>query len=121
MFKYSIVICGFLFFFSSRRRHTRLTCDWSSDVCSSDLSAIVAMVAVIVAMALVDDVRSQLIPSFISLAVVLVAGWLRYRQARRRARRRRAPPRPAETPGAPPPGPQGRRGAAVGGVAPLGW
>src|SRR5690242_21828755 len=27
----------FLFFFSSRRRHTRLTCDWSSDVCSSDL------------------------------------------------------------------------------------
>src|SRR6266571_7630893 len=23
------------FFFSSRRRHTRLTCDWSSDVCSS--------------------------------------------------------------------------------------
>src|SRR5690242_20785095 len=28
----------FLFFFSSRRRHTRLTCDWSSDVCSSDLA-----------------------------------------------------------------------------------
>src|SRR6266571_8008286 len=27
-----------IFFFSSRRRHTRLTCDWSSDVCSSDLS-----------------------------------------------------------------------------------
>src|SRR5438477_13069455 len=27
------------FFFSSRRRHTRLTCDWSSDVCSSDLEA----------------------------------------------------------------------------------
>src|SRR5690242_21610544 len=27
----------FCFFFSSRRRHTRLTCDWSSDVCSSDL------------------------------------------------------------------------------------
>src|SRR5690242_20764775 len=29
----------FFFFFSSRRRHTRLTCDWSSDVCSSDLFA----------------------------------------------------------------------------------
>src|SRR6516225_6331026 len=28
---------GILFFFSSRRRHTILTCDWSSDVCSSDL------------------------------------------------------------------------------------
>src|SRR2546430_5542873 len=26
------------FFFSSRRRHTRFDCDWSSDVCSSDLS-----------------------------------------------------------------------------------
>src|SRR5450631_929114 len=26
-----------IFFFSSRRRHTSLTCDWSSDVCSSDL------------------------------------------------------------------------------------
>src|SRR2546430_12126162 len=27
------------FFFSSRRRHTRFDCDWSSDVCSSDLVA----------------------------------------------------------------------------------
>src|SRR2546422_2969833 len=30
------VLCGF-FFFSSRRRHTRCSRDWSSDVCSSDL------------------------------------------------------------------------------------
>src|SRR5438034_6528013 len=30
----------FFFFFSSRRRHTRSLCDWSSDVCSSDLHAI---------------------------------------------------------------------------------
>src|SRR6266567_3368446 len=29
----------FFFFFSSRRRHTRFDCDWSSDVCSSDLAA----------------------------------------------------------------------------------
>src|SRR2546430_15958159 len=28
-----------MFFFSSRRRHTRFDCDWSSDVCSSDLQA----------------------------------------------------------------------------------
>src|SRR5438270_11932971 len=28
------------FFFSSRRRHTRFDCDWSSDVCSSDLVAL---------------------------------------------------------------------------------
>src|SRR5260221_1403767 len=33
-----IYICIF-FFFSSRRRHTRSLCDWSSDVCSSDLQA----------------------------------------------------------------------------------
>src|SRR5256885_8547160 len=30
----------FCFFFSSRRRHTRLQGDWSSDVCSSDLTVI---------------------------------------------------------------------------------
>src|SRR5206468_6090726 len=31
------ICCSFLFFFSSRRRHTRSDRDWSSDVCSSDL------------------------------------------------------------------------------------
>src|SRR6266567_7511886 len=30
-----LVFC--FFFFSSRRRHTRFDCDWSADVCSSDL------------------------------------------------------------------------------------
>src|SRR5260370_1582456 len=33
------VRCRSIFFFSSRRRHTRFKCDWSSDVCSSDLRA----------------------------------------------------------------------------------
>src|SRR3989454_2119851 len=32
-----VACCLFVFFFSSRRRHTRLQGDWSSDVCSSDL------------------------------------------------------------------------------------
>src|SRR2546430_5145112 len=32
-----ITFCRRCFFFSSRRRHTRFDCDWSSDVCSSDL------------------------------------------------------------------------------------
>src|SRR5256884_6140064 len=32
-----VVVASF-FFFSSRRRHTRCSRDWSSDVCSSDLS-----------------------------------------------------------------------------------
>src|SRR5689334_23459950 len=32
-----LVFYFMFFFFSSRRRHTRWNCDWSSDVCSSDL------------------------------------------------------------------------------------
>src|SRR5260370_5567002 len=35
---------GESFFFSSRRRHTRFKCDWSSDVCSSDLTVSMARV-----------------------------------------------------------------------------
>src|SRR5262249_27612928 len=40
----AVVVCtlrryAFIFFFSSRRRHTRLVSDWSSDVCSSDLAS----------------------------------------------------------------------------------
>src|SRR5256885_7781893 len=35
-----VVSALFIFFFSSRRRHTRLQGDWSSDVCSSDLRTI---------------------------------------------------------------------------------
>src|SRR5216683_6966534 len=34
-----------IFFFSSRRRHTRSDRDWSSDVCSSDLGAAVGALA----------------------------------------------------------------------------
>src|SRR5262249_62058502 len=34
-----VVRGGLFFFFTSRRRHTILVSDWSSDVCSSDLSA----------------------------------------------------------------------------------
>src|SRR5260370_27790868 len=32
-----VLLLVIFFFFSSRRRHTRFKCDWSSDVCSSDL------------------------------------------------------------------------------------
>src|SRR6476661_9543788 len=34
-----MMLLYFFFFFSSRRRHTRFKCDWSSDVCSSDLGS----------------------------------------------------------------------------------
>src|SRR5256886_14657957 len=35
-----VSVLFFFFFFSSRRRHTRFDCDWSSDVCSSDIIAL---------------------------------------------------------------------------------
>src|SRR5207237_1611823 len=40
-------------FFSSRRRHTRFKCDWSSDVCSSDLIIILVSVPMSLAGALI--------------------------------------------------------------------
>src|SRR5580698_10956557 len=46
-----------VFVFSSRRRHTRLTCDWSSDVCSSDLEARIGARAKHERLALADDAR----------------------------------------------------------------
>src|SRR2546427_3006922 len=37
---HSVTMFLLFFFFSSRRRHTRFDCDWSSDVCSSDLESL---------------------------------------------------------------------------------
>src|SRR6266478_9474626 len=37
VFFFKMKFITIFFFFSSRRRHTRFDCDWSSDVCSSDL------------------------------------------------------------------------------------
>src|SRR2546430_3524830 len=45
------VACCCLFFFSSRRRHTRFDCDWSSDVCSSDLTTLLRACAGLVGIA----------------------------------------------------------------------
>src|SRR3712207_2270176 len=42
MYKISYRV-DFVFFFSSRRRHTRYWRDWSSDVCSSDLEGLLAV------------------------------------------------------------------------------
>src|SRR5256886_12512652 len=47
-----------LIFFSSRRRHTRFDCDWSSDVCSSDLT--------------VTILALRMVRSFIPLAVLWI-------------------------------------------------
>src|SRR3712207_3483933 len=40
-----------VFFFSSRRRHTRYWRDWSSDVCSSDLSILLVILTILVVFA----------------------------------------------------------------------
>src|SRR6266480_1089146 len=46
------------FFFSSRGRHTRLTCDWSSDVCSSDLARACVELAATIGRAFTLDLLS---------------------------------------------------------------
>src|SRR3989344_2251610 len=43
--------------FSSIRRHTRLTCDWSSDVCSSDLDSILPFMALTMISVLPESMR----------------------------------------------------------------
>src|SRR6185503_20584921 len=52
------------FFFSSRRRHTRCSRDWSSDVCSSDLGVVISLLlAVFYHLGLdrvLEPVRSQI-------------------------------------------------------------
>src|ERR1022692_1215615 len=62
-----LFIYSIFFFFSSRRRHTRLQGDWSSDVCSSDLSKHISgiagsipwVVGVVVSHGLVNEVDSE--------------------------------------------------------------
>src|SRR5207253_4480894 len=53
------------FFFSSRRRHTRWPRDWSSDVCSSDLTSYVSAG---------DYGRIELLMSVMAVAVVVIRG-----------------------------------------------
>src|SRR5256886_4611908 len=60
-----LLVCGgdtamtFFFFFSSRRRHTRFDCDWSSDVCSSDLSVLTIVIGVTCAVAVLVSMLSM--------------------------------------------------------------
>src|SRR2546430_2705320 len=59
-----------LFFFSSRRRHTRFDCDWSSDVCSSDLRR--APVLVLGTLALIGKLHLELEKAPLELIFELV-------------------------------------------------
>src|SRR2546430_4784804 len=71
--------CGVVFFFSSRRRHTRFDCDWSSDVCSSDLLLFLLVVPGLIAMRWfqLDDFPSRLglVPG-ISFAMTITSAFL---------------------------------------------
>src|SRR5262249_60477498 len=68
----ALVSCTSDFFFSSRRRHTRLVSDWSSDVCSSDLDR--ALHDVIGRVPEADDVTSGLAASSLQELVAKGAG-----------------------------------------------
>src|SRR5256886_4567729 len=57
----------FFFFFSSRRRHTRFDCDWSSDVCSSDLVALDSAART----GLISRMRNRLLPALPVLLLTL--------------------------------------------------
>src|SRR3712207_7630467 len=60
-----VVMIAHVFFFSSRRRHTRYWRDWSSDVCSSDLSYLLSYVGERV----VADLRIQVYEHLQSLSL----------------------------------------------------
>src|SRR5207247_7145013 len=89
--------CGF-FFFSSRRRHTRSTRDWSSDVCSSDLfspaplrlatglgAVTFALCVVAVVLAMVSYATGHTVSGWASLIIaVLFLGAVQLRSEERR-------------------------------------
>src|SRR5688500_20282539 len=74
------------FFFSSRRRHTRLQGDWSSDVCSSDLESVDDDHRVLSAEAIVDRLRRGGVgrPLAVDHELVGVASGLELRSEERR-------------------------------------
>src|SRR2546430_2310416 len=69
----SLCIFCFFFFFSSRRRHTRFDCDWSSDVCSSDLTELLDSALDLARLATARDDRGVILVDghFLGLAQLL--------------------------------------------------
>src|SRR5438270_9847654 len=78
------MLCCFVwfFFFSSRRRHTRFDCDWSSDVCSSDLAVYSApTMPVVVAGSIPPDFHWALV-LLLSVITCGLFGWARSEERR---------------------------------------
>src|SRR2546430_4965335 len=91
-------------FFASRRRHTRFDCNWSSDVCSSDLAQPLAPEAALVELVPLDHRAHRAIEQYDALpeqpletldarAALGLIGRLERVGRRDRARRRRQVPR----------------------------
>src|SRR5256884_6925707 len=57
----STVRADIFFFFSSRRRHTRCSRDWSSDVCSSDLVGLLFASAAFAEERTLDEIKAEAI------------------------------------------------------------
>src|SRR5688572_31101732 len=88
----AVYFSSFFFFFSSRRRHTRFDCDWSSDVCSSDLGGGFIGAEITAALAQEGHSVQMAFPEFALLARLLpkeLAEYLSdlYRQQRSEERR----------------------------------
>src|SRR2546429_7030097 len=71
------------FFFSSRRRHTRCSRDWSSDVCSSDLQNMVDIANTIITHD-AGSPRDQLSPFWRCITPLSYIGWGKTRSEERR-------------------------------------
>src|SRR5690349_24993001 len=74
----------FFFFFSSRRRHTRSLRDWSSDVCSSDLSRNSSIYRQVVRSAARPASTPRWPPGAVSSRTSIVGGRSRARSEERR-------------------------------------
>src|SRR5256885_8542091 len=70
------------FFFSSRRRHTRLQGDWSSDVCSSDLDCLLLLLLIHI-----DIIDAMIQRTLLSLPFILALAPLARAQALGKGRR----------------------------------
>src|SRR5690606_12434999 len=64
---------SYIFFFSSRRRHTRFSRDWSSDVCSSDLKTMMKMGEMVTINQVLDQETATLVVEEMGHKVVLVS------------------------------------------------
>src|SRR5260370_16149048 len=85
---------AFFFFFSSRRRHTIFKCDWSSDVCSSDLDHVLHYRAQLVIepaelLSKLNDELRAVVKDVVRLTPTIVEVIVRAPMAARRSEERR--------------------------------